>query len=136
MLVKFVSPFVPFVCFCRKQGVDWQSPLFQHSVMRRQSPRGIFLLTLLCLVGQRFFVERSAAETAASNASIAKAPFGTTKEGDAVDMFTLRNTNGLTAKVLTYGAIIYSFETPDRTGLLTNVTANCESLADYQQRSP
>ncbi len=68
--------------------------------------------------------------------SVTKAPFGTTRDGQAVDMYTLRNANGLTAKVITYGAIIYSLEARDKEGRLTNVTANCETLADYERRSP
>jgi aldose 1-epimerase len=68
--------------------------------------------------------------------SIEKAPFGVTSDGQAVDLYTLRNANGLVAKVITYGAIIYSVEVPDRNGRATNVTANCASLADYEKRSP
>lgn len=71
-----------------------------------------------------------------SKATIENAPFGTTQEGEAVEIYTLRNMNGLTAKVITYGAIIYSLEVPDKDGQLTNVTANCASLADYETRSP
>ena len=65
-----------------------------------------------------------------------KAAFGRTSDGQDVDIYTLRNTNGLTVEVLTYGATIYSVQTPDRNGQLTNITANCGSLADYENRSP
>jgi aldose 1-epimerase len=68
--------------------------------------------------------------------TIEHAPFGTTQEGEAVELYTLKNANGLTAKVITYGAIIYSLETPDRAGHFTNVTANCAFLADYETKSP
>jgi aldose 1-epimerase len=67
--------------------------------------------------------------------SLEQAPFGTTQEGQPVELYTLRNTSGVTVKVMTYGAIIYSLETPDRDGRLANVTANRESLADYEKRS-
>jgi len=93
-------------------------------------------LTLLWLINQHLLVHLGTADQVSSKMSITKTPFGTTKEGEAVDVFTLRNANGLTAKVLTYGAIIYSFEAPDQSGRFANVTANCESLIDYQQRSP
>jgi aldose 1-epimerase len=66
----------------------------------------------------------------------ASAPFGTTQQGEAVELYTLRNTNGVVVQVLTYGAIIYACETPDRNGRFTNITANCATLADYEQRSP
>jgi aldose 1-epimerase len=68
--------------------------------------------------------------------SIEKSAYGTTQQGEAVDLYTLRNANGVKAKVITYGAIIESFEVPDRAGHFTNVNANCASLADYENKSP
>ena len=72
---------------------------------------------------------------ATAQASIEREPFGTTKQGEPVELFTLRNKHGLTAKVMTYGAIIYSIEVPDRQGKFENVTANRPTLPDYEQRS-
>jgi aldose 1-epimerase len=66
---------------------------------------------------------------------IEKMPFGKTRDGQAVDLYLLRNANGLTAKVMTYGAILYSFEMPDRDGKFANLTANRETVADYEARS-
>jgi len=68
--------------------------------------------------------------------SIGKQPFGTTSDGKLVDVYTLRNPHGITVKVLTYGAILYSVETPDKHGHFTNITANCASLSDYERKSP
>jgi aldose 1-epimerase len=68
--------------------------------------------------------------------SVANSPFGKTREGEVVELYTLKNVNGVTAKVITYGAIIYSLEVPDREGHFTNVNANCASLADYETKSP
>src|SRR5215472_10443172 len=68
--------------------------------------------------------------------SIERIPFGKSADGQAVELYTLRNEHGLTAKVITYGAIIYSFEAPDRAGRFTNVTANCASLSAYENKSP
>jgi len=67
---------------------------------------------------------------------ISKIPFGTTSSGQAVELYTLTNANGIAAKVMTYGAIIYSFEVPDRDGRATNITLNRETLADYERKSP
>ncbi len=67
--------------------------------------------------------------------TIDRISFGTTRDGRAVELYTLANTNGLTAKVMTYGAIIYSLQAPDRTGRTANVTANRESLGDYEEKS-
>src|SRR5438874_961889 len=70
------------------------------------------------------------------NMTIERSDFGKTQAGEAVELYTLRNAHGLTAKVLTYGAIIYSLEVPDKWGHFTNVTANCATLADYETKSP
>jgi len=82
------------------------------------------------------FMRAESTDPNASKMSISKAPFGTTKDGKAVDLYTLKNANGLTAKVITCEAIIYSLEAPDKNGRLDNLTANCASLADYEDRSP
>jgi aldose 1-epimerase len=66
---------------------------------------------------------------------VTKAPFGTTKDGQAVEIYTLQNANGLEARVMTYGAIIYSLEVPDRDGQLVNVTINRETVSDYEKKS-
>jgi aldose 1-epimerase len=76
------------------------------------------------------------ADNPPSKMSIAKTPFGKTKDGQPVELYTLKNANGLTVKVITYGAIIYSLETPDKDGHVANLTANCASLTDYEDRSP
>jgi aldose 1-epimerase len=68
--------------------------------------------------------------------SIERSDFGTTPDGERVELYTFKNANGLTAKVITYGAIIYSLEVPDKDGQFTNVTANCASVADYESKSP
>jgi aldose 1-epimerase len=68
--------------------------------------------------------------------SIERSDFGKTNDGEAVELYTIENANGLVAKVITYGAIIYSLEVPDKNGRLTNVNANCASLADYETKSP
>ncbi|HWQ90023.1 MAG TPA: aldose epimerase family protein [Clostridia bacterium] len=71
---------------------------------------------------------------AATKAGITREPFGTTADGKAVELFTLRNSKGVTAQVITYGAIIYSLEVPDRNGQFTNVMANRENLHSYETK--
>ncbi len=76
------------------------------------------------------------ASSSATEPTVTRAPFGTTDAGQPVELYTLKNSHGLTAKILTYGAIIYSFDVPDAQGRFTNVTLNCATLADYEHRSP
>ena len=48
--------------------------------------------------------------------SVKVQPFGKTQDGQQVDIVTLTNDKCLTAKIMTYGGIIVSFEAPDRNG--------------------
>lgn len=65
-----------------------------------------------------------------------KQPYGKLEDGTQVDQYTLTNDNGLRVKVITYGAIITSVQTPDRDGKMANVTLFCDSLADYVAGHP
>ena len=67
--------------------------------------------------------------------SVKVTPFGATRSGEAVELYTLENAHGLRAKVMTYGAILYSLEVPDRNGRLANITINRPTVNDYEQRS-
>jgi aldose 1-epimerase len=88
-------------------------------------------LHLLILPGLLLFAE----SCLGASLSVESASFGRTKGGQEVSIYTLQNENGVRAKVITYGAIIYSLELPDKTGKLVNVTANRETLADYEARN-
>jgi aldose 1-epimerase len=68
--------------------------------------------------------------------TIQKQPFGSTANGKAVDEYTLTNTHGVEAKILTYGGIIASLRVPDRNGQLANVVLGCRNLVDYETVSP
>ncbi|UAJ08697.1 aldose epimerase family protein [Polymorphobacter megasporae] len=53
--------------------------------------------------------------------SASRAPFGTSANGEAVEVITLRNDTGTTVRVSTRGGAILSIETPDRTGRIDNI---------------
>jgi aldose 1-epimerase len=61
-------------------------------------------------------------------------PFGKTPDGQAVDLYTLTNRNGLKAKVTNYGAILVSVEVPDQQGNLADVTLGYDNLEQYIKR--
>ncbi|MEV6269870.1 aldose epimerase family protein [Kribbella sp. NPDC051936] len=66
---------------------------------------------------------------------ITKAPFGTTPDGQQVDVYTF--TNGrVTISMLTWGATIQRVETPDRRGRTTNISLGFDNLPDYAKLSP
>lgn len=62
--------------------------------------------------------------------------FGKLDDGSAVKQFLLRNANGMTVGVISYGAIITEIQTPDRNGNFRNVIAGSNSLDDYLGRFP
>lgn len=71
-----------------------------------------------------------------SASSVTSAPFGSTAEGDSIDVYTLRNSNGLTVRAINYGGIILSLEVPDRDGRLGDIALGYESLEAYEESSP
>ncbi len=62
--------------------------------------------------------------------------FGRTPDGQDVTAYTLRNSRGVTVKLIDYGAIIVSVETPDRNGRTANITLGFPDLAGYLGRHP
>ena len=66
-----------------------------------------------------------------SNA-IAKAGFGETKAGEATEIYTLTNKNGLVAKVTTYGATLVELHLPDKGGNLVDVINGFDNVAGYE----
>jgi aldose 1-epimerase len=57
--------------------------------------------------------------------------FGKTADGATVKLFTLRNTKGMTVKVMNLGAIITEIQAPDRTGATTNVILGADTFEAY-----
>jgi aldose 1-epimerase len=62
--------------------------------------------------------------------------FGVTPTGEAVLRYTLDNDRGVTATILTYGGIIATLHTPDRTGQLADIVLGFDTLAEYIDHNP
>jgi aldose 1-epimerase len=65
-----------------------------------------------------------------------KEDFGTLPDGTAVELYTLYNSAGLRARIMTYGAIVVSLEVPDREGRLADITLGYDSLEGYLETTP
>lgn len=63
-------------------------------------------------------------------------PFGRTPEGVAVDSYTLSNAKGVRLRAITYGAIVVSLETPDRTGKAADIVLGYKTLNEYIKDTP
>ena len=62
---------------------------------------------------------------------LSQVPFGRTADGTVVDLITLRNGNGIEMTVLTYGGIIKSLKTPDKSGTFDDIVLGFDSLESY-----
>jgi aldose 1-epimerase len=66
-------------------------------------------------------------------ADITRSEFGTLPDGTAIEAYTLTNAHGLSAQVITYGAILADLRVPDRNGRFVSVvhrtTFSPENLA-------
>ncbi len=66
-----------------------------------------------------------------SNAAVKEEVFGKMPDGKEVKIFTLTNKNGLKARVMEYGAILVSMETPDKSGQFADITHGYDDLAGW-----
>lgn len=64
---------------------------------------------------------------------VEKADFGNTKEGVAVKLVTLRNAKGISAQIISYGAIIKELNAPDRDGKFANIVLTTDSIEKYER---
>ncbi|WP_367392658.1 aldose epimerase family protein [Lewinella sp. LCG006] len=107
----------------------------------KPTPFPAFLLLLLGLLA--FSCKNEAApppatpeEVAAPAVTITKSAFGTTPEGQEVDKYVLKNEQGMTIEVITYGGIITSWTAPDREGNYQNIVLGYDKLSQYVESNP
>jgi aldose 1-epimerase len=94
---------------------------------------------LALIIGMAFTLVAVAAPAAlqgqaaspAGTRAVQKAAFGKTKEGAAVEIYTLTNRNGMTAKVMTYGATLTELIVPDRSGKPGNIVLGFDTIEPY-----
>ncbi|WP_175414696.1 aldose epimerase family protein [Nibricoccus aquaticus] len=67
---------------------------------------------------------------------ITKKNFGQLPSGEVVDEYTLSNSRGLSAKVITYGGIITELHTLDRAGKSADIVLGFSSLEKYLEGHP
>jgi aldose 1-epimerase len=73
---------------------------------------------------------------AGKGARVEKTGYGTTKDGQAVDLYTLTNANGVVARVITYGALLTELHVPDRAGRMADVVLGFKTLQGYESDHP
>lgn len=64
---------------------------------------------------------------------VERADFGKTEDGSQVKLITLRNFKGMSAQIISYGAIIKELHAPDRDGNFTNILLTTDTLERFQK---
>ena len=65
-----------------------------------------------------------------------KMSFGKTRDGHAVDLYTLTNANGVVVTITNYGGTVVSLKTPDRHGKFADVVLGFDNLDGYLGDEP
>lgn len=63
-------------------------------------------------------------------------PFGKSPDGKEVFVYTLKNSNGVEARIMTYGGTLLSLKVPDKDGKIADVVLGYDSLSQYVANSP
>lgn len=69
-------------------------------------------------------------------ASLTRSAFGKLPDGTAIDLYTLTNKSGMTAKVMTYGGILTELHVPDKDGKTADVVLGFDDLKGYLDGHP
>ena len=70
--------------------------------------------------------------TANADTTLDHVPYGTTQDGQAVDIYTMTNEHGLRVRFLSYGGVITEINMPNRAGRLDNIVLGLGTLREYE----
>ncbi len=98
--------------------------------MREGAVLGV--LTLLAAAG---LSGAPADEKSKEKTGVTRQSFGKTDDGKAVDLFVLKNKNGVTVKIMTLGAAITELWVPDSTGKMADVNLGFDDITGFQGKS-
>jgi aldose 1-epimerase len=62
-------------------------------------------------------------------------PFGKTADGKDVEIITLKNKNGMVAKIMTLGATLVELQVPDKSGKAVDVVLGFDNAAGYESKA-
>ena len=106
----------------------------------RRIPEGVVGTTLLLGISAIALCESiegpKLKSASAVRPTITTSSFAHTPDGTAVKLFTLRNAKGMQVRIATYGGIVTSVTTPDRTGQFADVVLGYDELDQYLKDSP
>ncbi|MBP5621826.1 MAG: galactose mutarotase [Thermoguttaceae bacterium] len=93
--------------------------------------------TLLCaLVGLATTLFAASAFAAIGGTKVTCTKFGETADGKVVHAYTLVNANGLSAKILDFGGVLYEMNVQDKDGVFANISCNYPTVPEYETIRP
>lgn len=88
------------------------------------------IAVLLLSAAAAMITDKTASNTQ-TNSAVEKRSFGKTPDGAAIDMYVLKNKNGVEADVINFGATLVSLKVPDRSGNLADVVLGHKDIDGY-----
>ena len=67
---------------------------------------------------------------------IKKKHYGTTSNGEDVKLYRLKNSNGVSLEIISYGGIITNLSFPDKNGCFSNIVLGYDNLEEYEDNQP
>ena len=105
--------------------------------MSVQGMRGVALgVVVLAITGCATCPTHDNTNLGSNGMSIQVAQFGKTADGQEVSIYTLRNANGMEARIINFGGIIQSLKVPDRGGAMADVVLGFDNLDGYLGAHP
>jgi aldose 1-epimerase len=94
----------------------------------------ICMLAFLMALGPEFASSSPGVQpqtAAKQGAHVEKAAFGKTPDGTEIESYTMYNSQGVSAKVITYGATLTELRVPDKNGKMGDVVLGFDDLEPY-----
>jgi aldose 1-epimerase len=97
------------------------------------------MLAFLMALGPEFAAATTGGnpqEAAKKGAHVDKAEFGKLPDGTAIEAYTLHNSQGASAKIITYGATLTELHVPDKNGKMGDVVLGFDNIEGYLGQHP
>ena len=91
-------------------------------------------LASLLLSAALYSCNPKAKESNTEQAQVDSASFNATIDGKTVKLYTLKNSNGVTASITNYGGRIVSLSVPDKNNALTDIVLGYAKISSYQKK--
>src|SRR6202790_4437799 len=99
----------------------------------------VYMLVFLMALGRELAPPAPGSEAQAAakkGAHVENAAFGQTADGTAIESYTLYNSQGASAKLITYGATVAELHVPDKNGKMGDVVLGFDNLQGYLGQHP